>query len=59
MLGSYPSGPGIKPQMGTVFSFDIVCKEELNLMKKGSDFYSRCGGFELKRTTREITAIVY
>ena len=49
MLGSYPSGPGIKPQMGTVFSFDLVCKEELNLMLKVSNFYSRCSGFELMK----------
>ena len=31
-----------------VFSVYLVCKEELNLLLKVSDFYSRCGGFRAK-----------
>ena len=36
-------------RMSPVFNLDLVCKEELNLELKVSDFQSRCSGFELKR----------
>ena len=31
-----------------IFSVDIVCNEELNLMLKVIGLLVRCGGFELK-----------
>ena len=35
-------------RMNAVFSVNLACKEELNLILKVSNFQSRCGGFELK-----------
>ena len=32
-----------------------MCKEELNLLLKVSDFQSRCGGFELRSTDFHLT----
>ena len=38
-----------------IFSVNFMCKEELNLMLKISDFETRCGGFELGGTDFLLT----
>ena len=39
----------------SVFSVNLVCKEELNLMLEILDFLSRCGGLKLLRGTDSLS----